>query len=397
MIAYACNPEGSGEHWLGWGWAEQAAKQFDVTLITTPNAQDAILKHAEQKQIRPHFVAVPEIVKKISSFLGMAGIWLRKIVWQQRVWKLARDLHAQEQFQIVHQTTFHSFRVPFAAAGLGIPSVWGPIAGGETVPDGFYHFLGSAKWSERARKFINQIWLKVPSIQRSLRNASVIFLSNKSSLKFFPPEFHPKFLIVPANTVRPSENFSAQRQRKTGDAFHLLYVGNCVMTRAIPIVLHALLKANLTHAKLFIVGQGPAIPHWKNLMTRLGLNAQVDFVGQVASKELAAFYSDADALVFPALRDSGGSALLEAMSKSLPVICLDWGGPGEIVDEMSGIKIPVRDCAETVDLMAETFKKLEANPGLCRELGSHGFERAKNFTWENKRRLLEEIYHRLSP
>ena len=33
MIAFACNPAGSGEHWLGWGWAEQAAKSCDVTLV----------------------------------------------------------------------------------------------------------------------------------------------------------------------------------------------------------------------------------------------------------------------------------------------------------------------------------------------------------------------------
>ena len=34
MIAFACNPGGIGEHWLGWGWAEEAAKSYDVTLLT---------------------------------------------------------------------------------------------------------------------------------------------------------------------------------------------------------------------------------------------------------------------------------------------------------------------------------------------------------------------------
>ena len=34
MIAFACNPAGGGEHWLGWGWAEQAAQLCDVTLLT---------------------------------------------------------------------------------------------------------------------------------------------------------------------------------------------------------------------------------------------------------------------------------------------------------------------------------------------------------------------------
>ena len=43
-----------------------------------------------------------------------------------------------------------------------------------------------------------------------------------------------------------------------------------------------------------------------------------------------------------------GSALLEAMARSVPVICLDWAGPGEMVDANSGVKIPVLNPGETV-------------------------------------------------
>ena len=42
MIAFACNPEGSGEHWLGWGWAEQASKSFRVHLIASANARRTV-------------------------------------------------------------------------------------------------------------------------------------------------------------------------------------------------------------------------------------------------------------------------------------------------------------------------------------------------------------------
>lgn len=395
MIAYACNPEGSGEHWLGWGWAEQAAKNHKVHLITTPNAKEAVEKHARRCGIAVHFVGLPERLKKISNHLGGAGLWLRKIMWQNRVSKLARALHEREKFSLVHQTTFHTFRVPFAAAGLGIPSVWGPIAGGEAVPRGFYRFLGAAKWSEMSRKFINQIWLLWPAIHRSLQQASVVFLSNKSSIEFFPAEFREKFVIVPANTIRPSEHPVSQRLRTRNEPFRLLYVGNCVATRAIPMVLHALIQSKLAHARLSIIGQGPAIPFWKKLTRDLGLNDQVTFVGQMPFAQLQSYYSNADALVFPALRDSGGSALLEAMSKSLPVVCLNWGGPGEIVDDQCGFKISVENPDETIRQMAQAFVALEESPQLGRDLGAHGAERAKNFSWENKRRLIDDIYTRL--
>jgi glycosyltransferase involved in cell wall biosynthesis len=52
------------------------------------------------------------------------------------------------------------------------------------------------------------------------------------------------------------------------------------------------------------------------------------------------YYDEADALAFLWLRDSGGSALLEAMTRGLPVICLDWGGPAKMLGEYSGIRLP---------------------------------------------------------
>ena len=175
MIAYACNPEGGGEHWLGWGWAEQAAKNYSVHLITTPNARAQVEKHAPRHRITPHFVEQPK-----------ASRWGRKIGWQSRVLKLATELHAREMFQIVHQTTFHTFRVPFLAASLGIPSVWGPVAGGESVPPGFSYDLGNARFEEMGRKLVNKLWLMHPQIKRSLANVGAMFVSNRTTMNFRP-------------------------------------------------------------------------------------------------------------------------------------------------------------------------------------------------------------------
>ncbi|HPC54370.1 MAG TPA: hypothetical protein PLV05_14940, partial [Verrucomicrobiota bacterium] len=135
MIAYACDPRGSGEHWLGWGWAEQASRSYEVELVTTPKARAAVEESSRAAGIAPHFIDVPEWLRSLAD-RGWAS-WSRKLAWQKRVARLARALNREKKLSLVHQTTFHTFRVPFLAAGLGIPSVWGPIAGGEHVPPGF--------------------------------------------------------------------------------------------------------------------------------------------------------------------------------------------------------------------------------------------------------------------
>ena len=109
----------------------------------------------------------------------------------------------------------------------------------------------------------------------------------------------------------------------------MLYVGNCVPTRALPIVFEALRESRLTDYEFSIVGDGPAVPAWKKLALGMGPQTKVKFVGRIPRSQLNSWYASADVLVFPALRDSGGSALLEAMARFVPVICLDWAGPGE--------------------------------------------------------------------
>src|ERR1700677_2448523 len=92
MIAYACNPRGSGEHWLGWGWAEQASRQYQVDLITTPNHRQAVEERAHECGITPHFVGLPQWFRRFSELLGGGGGWLRKICGRYRVARLAQFL-----------------------------------------------------------------------------------------------------------------------------------------------------------------------------------------------------------------------------------------------------------------------------------------------------------------
>ncbi len=401
MIAYACNPEGTGEHWLGWGWAEQAAPFCDVTLVTTPKAEAQIRPAAARIGIRPEFVAVPRLLGPLSD-LGSVS-WLRKLAWSRRVQKLVREWHSESPFDLVHQTTFHTFRVPFSGAGLGIPGVWGPIAGGEHVPPGFKAVLGKASREEDMRDSINRAWLKVPSIRKSLEQATCLLVSNQITREFLPVEVRGKCRIVAPNALRPQDISSAQeplpvRQPRPPGCLELLYVGNCVARRAIPLVLQAMKEPGLERARLKVVGAGPALEEWRGLAVEWQLQARVEFTGNVPHASIKGYYQAADALVFPALRDSGGSALLEAMAQGLPVVCLDWGGPAEMLDEHSGLRIAVSPPEGTAKRFAAGLLQLSRDPGLGIRLAEAGRKRAlSQFSWEAKRAMLQGLYRELIP
>jgi glycosyltransferase involved in cell wall biosynthesis len=145
-----------------------------------------------------------------------------------------------------------------------------------------------------------------------------------------------------------------------------------------------------------VVGGGPSLAAWRIQAKKLGLEKQVEFLGPQPKEALPQFYREADLFVFPALRDSGGSALLEAMEQGVPVLCFPWGGPAEMVSERTGFLVEVQSPAETIRGMAGVMTGLRENPNS----GRHKAEEARlwarhQFSWHRKGELLAQTYREI--
>jgi glycosyltransferase involved in cell wall biosynthesis len=95
--------------------------------------------------------------------------------------------------------------------------------------------------------------------------------------------------------------------------------------------------------QLLVVGDGPARVEIEADLLRLGLE-RVRLAGALAEADLPACYAAADLLVWPAIREAYGLAMLEAAAGGLPVVAGRDGGVAEVVqDGMSGVLTPARD------------------------------------------------------
>jgi glycosyltransferase involved in cell wall biosynthesis len=393
MVAYACDPEGDGEHWLGWGWAREASQSHQVTLITTSKAMPVLERYTSEYGIELHCLDAPPWIRWLSRFPPGAGAWLRKCWWQRMALKLALKLHADQPFELVHQTTFHTFRIPFSCSKLGIPSVWGPIAGGESTPKGFDQYLGPARNAERFRAFVNRINSKMPWVTASLRRASSILVSNQTTQNFLADEFHEKCVVMSPNALREEDLNIPYSAPKKGDVFQMLFAGNCAPTRVMPLIFEALAMGLPFEWHLKVVGNGAALDFWKSYVERLNLSTNITFTGAVPRDTLKQFYCETSAFVFPGLRDSGGSALLEAMTLGLPILTLKWGGPGEMVDSQSAVIIDVKNPAQVINDIHAGLVHLGLSPHEAQKLGQAARNRTfEKFRWDMKWQVVNRIY-----
>lgn len=103
---------------------------------------------------------------------------------------------------------------------------------------------------------------------------------------------------------------------------------------------------------LLIVGDGPARTETEKAFARFD-SGRVIYAGAAAPEALPAFYAAADVMVWPAVNEAYGMAMLEAQAAGLPVVAGRTGGVPDVVrDGETGVLCPVGDAAAFANAVA---------------------------------------------
>jgi glycosyltransferase involved in cell wall biosynthesis len=132
--------------------------------------------------------------------------------------------------------------------------------------------------------------------------------------------------------------------------------------------------------KLIIAGTVIDQPYYerlRGLVSELGLDDSVRFLGEVRYADLPPLYRDADLFVLPSLAETFGHPLVEAMASGLPVIATDLDVMREICADAAEYFRP----ADWTDLLAK-METIVSDDALRRTRIAAGIERAAEFSWD---------------
>ena len=97
--------------------------------------------------------------------------------------------------------------------------------------------------------------------------------------------------------------------------------------------------------------------------------------------------------LFPSFREPGGIAVFEAMSNGLALIVADRGGPGAVVDDTCGIRVPVTEPEEFSSKIADAIQQLAGSPETVASMGVAAREKIRlHYLWDAKVRRIEAVY-----
>jgi glycosyltransferase involved in cell wall biosynthesis len=170
----------------------------------------------------------------------------------------------------------------------------------------------------------------------------------------------------------------------------LLWCGRLVPTKNFGLILHALLKLpSDINWDMRVVGAGKLLTFWEKKVGQLGLERNIEFLGEMDYSEVNEQYLWADVLLFPSLREGLAMVIIEAMAHGLPIIALDLHGASVILDSSCAILVQVGNKAQLVEDFSSAITKLATDPELRRKMGEAARTNVeKNYLWK---RLGEEM------
>lgn len=175
----------------------------------------------------------------------------------------------------------------------------------------------------------------------------------------------------------------ACRRTSNTQTYQVLSVGRLISRKGFGYLIDAinLLKEEIPHIKLNIVGGGPEYDHLQKKINLLGLQQIISIKGQIQDSDLKQLYADCDLFVLAnTMLDNGdceGAPLvfIEAGYFGKPVIGGPEGGASTMIrDGINGILVDPKNTR----LLADKIKLILTNPELGKKMGAAGTKLAIN-------------------
>lgn len=391
LCAYACAPEPSpdDEAVVGWRWAlETATLGHEVWVITRQSNRASIEPAVRTLAAAGRLPRLRFLFFDLPAAGERYGRW-RYAVWQWQAYRRARQLHQERSFDAVHHVTGSRVSQPTFMGRLGLPLILGPLHGAERISPALRPTLSPWRRLWETLRAVGLRNLKFdPLLRHTFRQAALILMRTPDAAGVLPSNVTANARCLLDVGVDVPPRFAAEGpSSSTAESvreLRLLHVGRFVYFSGLALGLQALadLRGRGVEARLTLTGQGPEEERLRRLADSLGVADRV--VWRASLNEGEQGYADFDALLYPSLRNADGRILLAALAHGLPVVCLQIGLPGEVVDSDCGRAVAVagRSEGDVRHGLVTALADMAADPWLRMRLRAGALARARQFSWD---------------
>lgn len=400
LSAYDCLPGVGSEAGTSWEFAQIAARENDVWVLTRTDYRSGIEAELARNPIpNLHFVYVslPAWVRALQ--VNPQFSQTTYYIWQVLVVGHARRLHREVGLDVAHHIALQKYWMPSFLWRLPVPLIWGPVGGGESAPLAFWPgFSLRGKIYEILRSSARWLGECDPFLKLAARRSALILATSEQSRERLERLGSRRLSTYPGIGLLKAEiDRLASGPARESSPVRFLSIGRALHWKGFHLGLQAFAKACPPGAEYWVMGDGPELGRLKDLARTLGIAERVVFLGRLPRDQVLDRLRECDVLVHPSLHESGGICCLEAMAARMPVICLDLGGPAIQVSKEAGFRASVQDPERTIAEIADAMTRLAGDADLRRRMGEAGHQRVvQNYDWERKLKLYHSLYRKIA-
>lgn len=399
--AYACEAHKGSEPEVGWQMVNEIAKVMpndNIYVITKFNNQDLIEKEIYPSNVNFFYYEPPRWL----TFWKKGNRGVRTYYY---IWLIMAAFFMKKQnlkFDIVHHITFVNDWLPSFFHLLKTKEnkfIWGSIGSHDLIESKFLDGT-KVKVIEKVRILLQLFFRNLdPSFHICKAKADCIIGINDNVRQKLKLDNNKYFVTEPAIGMRKSVVENISTVVKEEKSFIVISVGRLLHIKNFKLTITSFayfLKNNpsITNAKLQIIGDGKDMKSLKKLTIDLNIENKVDFLGKIPLSKVQEYFSKSNLFLFPTL-ENAGFVTLEAMSHSLPVIAMKYGGPEQFIQNNVEQQL-VSSTQNYEDIVKGLSQKLELfykNKRLCLNIGEQNYKDVlDNFTWEAKAQKMKKIY-----
>ncbi len=326
---------------------------------------------------------------RLSPLLAVLNAW--------QLHRVARRAARAFRPHVVHFTSPISpvlpyFRMPEQAVVIG------PLNGNVAHPPAFRDREPRSK--AIGRRLLVPIQAVLGTLCRGKRDALLLVSGGERTIRALELGGCARDRMVPTlDCGIPDALVDRTRITHHGVNHRFVQLGRLVGYKACDLSIRAVATADPA-TTLDIIGDGDERPALEALVAELGLVDRVRFLGWLpAGPALYDRLADYRALVLPALAEANGIAFQEAMVLGLPVICVDWAGPKELLTGAEAIMIAPTSQDAVVAGIAAAMDRLACDGAAADGLSARGHDRALalGFRWRDLLGRWQDVYRRAAP
>lgn len=402
--SFSCEPNAGSDEGLGWLWPYYMRNNHEVFVITRKDRRPKIEEYLKDNNITNMHFFFCDIPDWMNFYYKTGkGFLVYQKLWQYPAYWMIKRLHKKYQFDLIHHVSTSDFRIIGFLYKINTRYLLGPIGGAQTTPKALLYYTRFNRVEENLRLLINKITILNPSYKKAINRANKIFFTNNETFDFLNPYIKNKqkcsLLIDVAvdESIVLRNNINEKFLYRSNKILTFIWSGRMVFRKGLDLLIDALsnLDSDLKY-QVILCGDGPEFDRLKEICNKKKLLEKVIFTGKLSYENMQKYYDIADVFIFPSLRETTGTVLVEAFSHGLPVITLNQGGAALMVTDLEGFLISGNNREDYIMKLAKTIEECIKKPEIVKVKGLASYKKVLDYyTWKKKISYMNDIYKSL--